>query len=95
MSSTEGYIGVGVPVLAVLGQESLWPEFFRAIPVLGIAVDVVDMYVDLGTLGQDEAIVQHRLLDGLATHNGNGGIQAQGLLQEVLQVPQSIQLGHV
>jgi len=57
LSTTEWNVGVGMPLLTILGQESLRAEFFGGIPVLGIAMNVKDMYVYLTTFRKDKTIV--------------------------------------
>jgi len=53
LSSTKWNVGVGMPQLAILGQKPIRAKFFRGIPVLGIAMNVNNVYVNLTTLGQN------------------------------------------
>jgi len=49
LSTTEWNVGIGMPFLTILLQESLGAEFFGGIPVLGIAMNVKDVYINLTT----------------------------------------------
>jgi len=53
LSSTKWNVGVGMSQLAILGQKPIRTKFFRGIPVLGIAMNVNNVYVNLTTLGQN------------------------------------------